>query len=411
MIAVFEGVGIALSSLVANKGRAALTILGVAIGVMVVMVVASMVRGINDGVDDVFAQLGPRTFFVFRYWEAGITVRDGSDENNPWRRNPGLTVIEAERISQLPSVHTVVVSSNSSRPVKYNATEISSVNVRGTGSRWTDVSGGDVFPGRSFTVLEEAANSRVVVVNKNVADQLFSRTYPLDRQIKIDGVPFEVIGVFTPPPDIFGAGSEPQVIIPHGSFTKYIRRAGRWMDMIVSPQAEVTMASAIDDVTATLRSMRRLRPGEDNNFTVVTQDALLDDFDNIAGTFFLVMIALSSVGLLVGGVGVVAIMMISVTERTREIGVRKALGARRREILWQFLVEAVTLTAIGGIIGMAAGGLITFIVARVTPLPATVPFWSVVAALLAAVLTGVGFGMYPAARAAKLDPVEALRYE
>ncbi|MCZ6759914.1 MAG: ABC transporter permease, partial [Gemmatimonadetes bacterium] len=231
MMAIFEGVGIALSSLVANKGRAALTILGVAIGVMVVMVVASMVRGINDGVDDVFAQLGPRTFFVFRYWEAGITVRDGSDENNPWRRNPGLTVIEAERISQLPSVRTVVVNSNSSRPVKYNATEISSVNVRGTGSRWTDVSGGDVFPGRSFTVLEEAANSRVVVVNKNLADQLFSRTYPLGRQIKIDGVPFEVIGVFTPPPDIFGEGNEPLVIIPHGSFTKYIRRAGRWMDI------------------------------------------------------------------------------------------------------------------------------------------------------------------------------------
>ncbi|MCZ6760972.1 MAG: FtsX-like permease family protein, partial [Gemmatimonadetes bacterium] len=246
---------------------------------------------------------------------------------------------------------------------------------------------------------------------KNVADQLFSRTYPLGRQIKIDGVPFEVIGVFTPPPDIFGAGSEPQVVIPHGSFTKYIRRAGRWMDMIVSPQAEVTLASAIDDVTATLRSMRRLRPGEENNFTVVTQDAFLSAFDDIAGTFFLVMIALSSVGLLVGGVGVVAIMMISVTERTREIGVRKALGARRREILWQFLVEAVTLTAIGGIIGMAAGGLITFIVARVTPLPAAVPVWSVVAALLASVLTGVGFGMYPATRAAKLDPVEALRYE
>lgn len=411
MMAIFEGVGIALSSLVANKGRAALTILGVAIGVMVVMVVASMVRGINDGVDNVFAQLGPRTFFVVRYWEAGINVRDGSDENNPWRRNPGLTVIEAERISQLPSVRVVLVNHNSSRPVKYNATEISSVNVRGTGSRWTDLSGGDVFPGRSFTVLEEAANSRVVVVNKNVADQLFSQIDPLGRRIKIDGVPFEVIGVFTPPPDIFGEGNEPLVVIPHGSFTKYIRRAGRWMDIMVSPQAEITLASAINDVTATLRSMRRLRPGEDNNFTVVTQDALLDDFDDIAGTFFLVMIALSSVGLLVGGVGVVAIMMISVTERTREIGVRKALGARRREILWQFLVEAVTLTAIGGIIGMAAGGLITFIVARVTPLPAVVPFWSIVAALLASVLTGVGFGMYPAARAAKLDPVEALRYE
>jgi putative ABC transport system permease protein len=168
---------------------------------------------------------------------------------------------------------------------------------------------------------------------------------------------------------------------------------------------------AIDDVTATMRSMRQLRPADENNFSIVTQDKLLQQWDQTAGIFFLVMIALSSVGLMVGGVGVVAIMMISVTERTREIGVRKALGARRREILWQFLVEAATLTLIGGASGMALGAVITFIVKAATPLPAAIPFWSVVAALAMSVLTGVVFGLYPAARAARLDPVEALRYE
>jgi len=182
------------------------------------------------------------------------------------------------------------------------------------------------------------------------------------------------------------------------------------VDALLDEQS-VTLDQAMDDVTGALRGARGLRPGEDNTFALVTQDKMLETWDQITGVFFLVMIALSSVGLLVGGVGVVAIMMISVTERTREIGVRKALGARRREILWQFLVEAATLTLVGGVVGMVLGSLIAMIVNRVTPIPAVVPLWSVVVAVLASVLTGVGFGMYPAAKAAKLDPVDALRWE
>jgi putative ABC transport system permease protein len=183
------------------------------------------------------------------------------------------------------------------------------------------------------------------------------------------------------------------------------------MDFLVSPSPDVTVQDAIDDVTATLRGMRGLRPAEENNFSIVTQDKLLESWNQVTGMFFLVMIALSSVGLMVGGVGVVAIMMISVTERTREIGVRKALGAKRREILWQFLVEAATLTLVGGACGMLIGGVISFMIATFTPLPAKIPVYSVVAALGMSVLTGVLFGLYPAAKAARLDPVEALRYE
>jgi len=168
---------------------------------------------------------------------------------------------------------------------------------------------------------------------------------------------------------------------------------------------------AIDEVTSVLRSRRGLRPAQPNTFDVVTQDKLLESWNQMTGMFFLVMFALSSVGLLVGGIGVVAIMMISVTERTREIGVRKALGAKRREILWQFLVEAATLTLVGGAIGMALGGLVSMLVRNLTPLPAEVPMWSIVVALLASALTGIFFGLYPAAKAARLDPVEALRYE
>ena len=220
-----------------------------------------------------------------------------------------------------------------------------------------------------------------------------------------------MIGVYVPPPDIFGEGNRPAAYIPFKTYQKYVPHWRGWMAFLVLPRDDVTIASAIDDVTATLRTMRELRPAEDNTFDVITRDKLLDTWNQITGVFFLVMIVLSSVGLMVGGVGVVAIMMISVTERTREIGIRKAMGARRREILWQFLVEAATLTLVGGSVGMILGGLIAVIIGAATPLPAQVPLMSVVAALGMSILTGVVFGIYPAARAARLDPVEALRHE
>lgn len=411
MTSLFEGVGIALGALRANKWRAALTILGVAIGVMVVMAIASMVAGINRGVTDIMEQLGPRTFFVFRFFQAGVNVSDGSDEMSPWRRMPPLTAEEAERIGRLPSIGFVVVDEGSSAPITNGDHELSDVRIRGLGVDWLRVSGGDVYPGRSFTHLEQAANVRVAVVNAKLAGELFAFRDPIGRRIKIAGVPYDVIGVYNPPPDLFGEGNRPQAIVPHGTFEKHVPHWRGWMNFLVAPSASATVPQAIDDVTTLMRTVRGLRPAEENTFSIVTQDKLLESWNQVTGMFFLVMIALSSVALMVGGVGVVAIMMISVTERTREIGVRKALGATRREVLWQFLVEAATVTLVGGAIGMILGGTIAVLVDKLTPLPATVPLWSVVVALLASALTGIGFGLYPASRAARLDPVEALRYE
>ncbi len=233
---------------------------------------------------------------------------------------------------------------------------------------------------------------------------------PVGEEVQVAGVPYRIVGVYNPPPDIFGSGNQSTVIVPYAAFQKYVpaRRADFGLTFTVTPIEGITVQEAIDDVTAAMRSTRGLRPGQDNNFATITQDRLLQNFNQVTGMFFLIMIALSSIALLVGGVGVVAVMMISVTERTREIGVRKALGAKRREILWQFLVEAATLTVIGGVIGMAGGGAISFLVKTLTPLPAEVPLWSIVVALGAAVLTGVGFGLVPAAKASRLDPVEAL---
>ncbi|MBI2535378.1 MAG: ABC transporter permease [Gemmatimonadetes bacterium] len=408
MLAWFEGVGIALDSLRSNKTRAALTILGIAIGVMVVMVIASMITGINQGVTQIFEQAGPRTFYVFRFFQGGVVVSDGSDEMSPWRRNPPLTVEEAERLGELESVGFVVLDEGAGAPIDFGSRKLPSVSVRGVGVNWLRVSGGDVYPGRSFTVLEEQAKSRVIIPNQKLANELFGQRDPIGQVVKLAGIPYEVIGVYTPPPDLFGEGNQARAVVPHPAFDKYVPHWRGWINFLVSPAPGATVAEAIEDVTVTLRTMRGLRPGDDDTFSVVTQDKLLQTWNNVTGVFFLVMIALSSVGLMVGGVGVVAIMMISVTERTRE---RKALGARRREILWQFLVEAATLTAVGGAAGMVLGGVIAAVVNSATPIPAVVPLWSIIVALLASVLTGVGFGLYPAARAARLDPVEALRYE
>jgi len=410
---LLEGVGIALDSLRANKVRAALTILGVAIGVMVVMVIGALISGFNKGVSQMLEQSGPKTFWVGRFFQGGVNICDGTDEHCPWRRNPTLTMEEARVIQQLPAVSFVAVDENAGGGIElaYGDRKTASVDIAGRSADWVNVAGGDVLPGRSFTHVEDAADAQVVVINQKLSEWLFGTLDPLGRQIKIAGLPYEVIGVFNPPPSLFGEDNNFQAFLPHGAFVKYVPYWRGWMNFLVGPADSVNTLDAMEAVTVALRVHRGLRPGRDNNFAVVSQEKFLESVNNTTLVLRVVMIVLSMVGLAVGGVGVIAIMMISVTERTREIGVRKALGATRREILWQFLVEAATLTMAGGVCGMIAGGVIAFLIAAATPIRANVPLGSVVLALAAAAVTGILFGIYPAARAARLDPVEALRYE
>jgi putative ABC transport system permease protein len=408
---LFEGVGIALDSLRANKVRAALTILGVAIGVMVVIAMASAITGVNRSVAAQIETLGPKTFFVFRYFQGGLHISDGSDEMSPWRRNPWLSVEEAEMLRRVPGLRSVTWRENSSGPVAAEGVNLSSVQVQGFSPDWILTQGGEIITGRNFTQLEFAANSRVAVINDKLAQSLWPGLDPIGRRFKVFGQHFEVVGLYAEPSSLFGDNETPMVTIPHSTFTKVADYWKGWMMFAVIPEPDLTVAEAQDRVTAALRAARGLKPAQENNFSLVSQDKLLDSFNSVTQGFFLVMLALSSVGLMVGGVGVVAIMMISVTERTREIGVRKALGATRREIMLQFLVEAATLTLVGGVAGMLLGGLIAFGVNKWTPIPAAVPLWSVVVAVVASTITGIAFGMYPASKASKLDPVEALRYE
>ncbi|HVX39351.1 MAG TPA: ABC transporter permease [Gemmatimonadaceae bacterium] len=411
IFSLFEGVGIALEQLRANRVRAALTILGVAVGVFVVVVISAAIHGINSSVARDFEKAGPKTFFLSRF-PITFEACDGTDETCKWLHNPRLTYSDAKAINALPSVEAATAQMGMSKEVRYADRVLSSTQVIGESANWTIVDhAGDLYPGRSFTEAEEANGSHVVILNDEMATRLFGESDPLDKVIKIANEPFTVIGVYHYEASFLSGGNRPRAIVPFETAMRSLQGARNNIGIAVVPRDAVTRDDAMDDVIAAMRARRGLRPAADNNFAVITQDQLLNTYNKVFGMFFLVMLVLSAIGLMVGGVGVIAIMMISVTERTREIGVRKALGATRGTILWQFLVEAVTLTGIGAVSGLIVGGLVSVIIAHATPIKASIPPMAIVAALGASAVTGVIFGMLPAMRASRLDPVDALRYE
>ncbi|HET8650171.1 MAG TPA: ABC transporter permease [Gemmatimonadales bacterium] len=405
-----EGIMIALQAIRANKVRAALTIIGIAVGVFVVTAMSAAVHGINSGVERGIAAAGPTTFFVTK-WPIAINSCNGSADSCPWRHFPPLTLDEAERIARQPGIEAVITHLGTDVAAKYGNQLLSSIGVDAYSPGWTDVDGGTIDPGRSFTPLENTQASQVVLVNQALADRFFVEGGAVGREIQLDGRPFRVIGVYHPLGNLFNPGNKPAVIVPLQTAAKRLNAGMRWMDLTIKPRDGVVQTDAIDQTIAALRTSRTLKPAQENNFFVSTQETVMKLYNKIVGVFFIVMIALSAIGLLVGGVGVVAIMMISVTERTREIGVRKALGATPGTILWQFLIEAVTLTLIGAMIGLGIGGGLSALIRSATPIDASIPPEAIIAALAASIITGVLCGLIPAARAARLDPVEALRYE
>ncbi|MCX5755932.1 MAG: ABC transporter permease [Gemmatimonadetes bacterium] len=414
-----EGVGIAFEAMKANRVRAGLTILGVAVGVFVVVVISAAIHGINVSVAQQFEAAGPTTFFVQRF-PIVFERCDDSGDSCKWRSNPPITFPEVEALARIPSVAEVLAQQGWGASIKYRDRYLASATALGTTANWARVNPPDMQDGRVFTEQEVRASSRVVVINTVAAERLFSGEPALGKEIVLEtsgrgqqsrGGPFTVIGIYKEGASFLSGPERPKVVMPITSLSRHLGARVQWMGLVVKPTAGVPTDVAMDDVQAAFRALRGLRPSRESNFAIVTQDRLLDVYNKLFGMFFLVMIALSSVGLLVGGVGVVAIMMISVTERTREIGVRKALGATRLTILWQFLVEAVTLTATGAMIGLVLGWIVAMIVKSATPIAASVPPEAVVAALAMSAITGIAFGMYPAMRAAKLDPVAALRHE
>ncbi len=403
-----EGATLALDQLRANKFRSGLTILGIVVGVATVMMMSAMIQGIRSTVMEEMDAAGPKNFYVARFNMSGIRF---DDDGPPWGDNPKLTVEEARLIGALPAVKTKVVDLGTSAEISVGRQRLSGINIKGQDAGWGDYTTGTITRGHDMMAADVASAAQVIIVTEHLAEALFGALDPVGRQVRVNGQPYNIIGVFQPKENIFSALMKNWAVIPYTSAIKHLDAWDGMLGVFVVTANNATQDQAIDQVITTLRTHRGLRPADENNFAVMKQEEMVATFNKFTGVFFMVMLALSSVALLVGGVGVVAIMMIAVTERTREIGIRKAIGATKREILWQFLFESVTVTFIGAGIGMILGGGTAFLIAKLTPIPAAVPLSAIAAALAMAVLSGVVFGIWPAWRAARMDPVEALRYE
>jgi putative ABC transport system permease protein len=403
-----ETVRVAFGALVATPLRSLLTSLGIIIGVLAVVGMSSLIQGLRVYVQQQLSDVGSETFYVQA--RPSMEVQVGGHSNaRDWR---DLELSDRDAIeSDVPSAAFVsAYSTQFGIEVRYGGEKTNpNVLLYGADGFLPRIQGLDLESGRFLSQLDDQQRRQVVILGQDLVDKFFSRIDPLGQEVRLDGRRFRVVGILASQGEFAGFSQDNLVMIPVSTFRKYW---GRRSELAFAVQAlPGHQEQAIDETTALLRRRRGLGPGDENDFEIVTAAGIQESMDTIIAGISLVMVGIASISLLVGGIGIMNIMLVSVTERTKEIGTRKAVGARRGDIVIQFLVEAVVLSMAGGMIGAGLGTGLGLLIGAVTPLPAAVPFWALIIAFVTCVGIGVVFGVYPAIKASRLDPVEALRYE
>jgi putative ABC transport system permease protein len=402
-----ESALIALQSIWSNKLRSFLTVLGNIVAVTSIIAVVSLIQGMNAAVTNaIVTGVGADNFTIQR----NPVVRTQADEERA-RSNPRITLADANAVRRYgDNIIAVAVQGGGSGKIEYRGTALDNVQIQGVSRDYIMFSTFNAERGRPITQAEVDKHRAVTILGADTADRLFGAADPIDKVIKIRNMHFRVVGVSAKKGSIFGQSQDEFAILPLGVFQKMFgARSG--LQILVKPRSPEVVKAAMDDATVAMRIERRLRPKEPDNFGMFSSDSLLNLYHTATQGIFAVLVGVVALSLVVGGIVIMNIMLMVVSERTREIGLRKALGARKRDIIWQILTESVTLSTFGGLVGIGLGFMLALLISKTTPLPASVEIWSVLLGIGITAVVGLFFGMYPAMRAASLDPIEALRRE
>ncbi|OGF58976.1 MAG: hypothetical protein A2Y62_21035 [Candidatus Fischerbacteria bacterium RBG_13_37_8] len=415
MALVYETLRLAIDSLWSHKLRSFLTLLGIVIGIMAIVSMTSILRGLDLMMTKDLRSLNPSLMYVVKF---GGRLISSHKEFMRMMNRPDITELDVKALElNCKSVKKVDILRGGHFPpkfftIKYKNIVSNEIEIVGTSEYYADTVALPIDKGRFFTQGEVIHKKNVIILGYSPAEGLFSMTDPIGKEVKMGNQKFTVIGTFAKRLEGgLDVGADDFAIIPHTTFKKYYSSERESIMMVILPINENLTEQARDEVIAVMRMRHHLKSWEENDFDIMTKDSIMELWTDITQAIFIGLIGISSVALLVGGVGVMAIMMVSVTERIREIGIRKAIGAKKRHILGQFLLEAVIITSIGGAIGVLIGASVAALAALLLQFPISLPWWSFIIGVVFSAVVGIFSGMYPAYRAAKLNPIIALHYE